>query len=491
MWGGKIRFTSPMLYSIGFVSLFVSGGLSGIFLGQPTVDLYFHDTYFVVAHFHLIMGVAAIFGMFAGLTFWFPKMFGRIMDERLSKFHFWLTFTGVYAIFGPMHYLGMLPHPRRYAEITGVDYLTATSGAADLHVFITAAAILTMLVQFVFLYNFVYSLFKGKTCTRGEPVGGDHARMGDSDAAAARQLRRQGPPRLPRTLRLQPVGCEAGLRHAMQQRQGGLTARGRRTGTRAMAATLAPEAPVRTESGGGRFVTIPPESRGDWGGSRGNARVVQRYKLAVWIGMGAVVMFFAALTSAMIVRQGLSGGLDAVHTASILYASTAVLLASSFTVERARRACGTERRRSSPLVNVSALLGLAFVACQLLGWQALAARGNLPCVEPGELVLLRAHGRARIAPGRRHCRARLHLGAGEARAARGRRGKRPWRRPRFIGTSWMSCGYTSWDCCCSGGKRMSEGHAATMAEPTWQGGGSPFAVGHKKLGMWLFIVSTR
>ena len=168
MWGGRIRFTSPMLYSIGFVSLFVSGGLSGIFLGQPTVDLYFHDTYFVVAHFHLIMGVAAIFGMFAGVTFWFPKMFGRMMSEPLSKIHFWLTFVGVYAIFGPMHYLGLLPHPRRYAEITSVDYLEAT-GAADLHMFITVAAVLTVLAQFVFLYNFVKSMFAGQECREENP----------------------------------------------------------------------------------------------------------------------------------------------------------------------------------------------------------------------------------------------------------------------------------------------------------------------------------
>ncbi len=168
MWGGKIRFTSPMLFSIGFVSLFVTGGLSGIFLGQPTIDLYFHDTYFVVAHFHLIMGVAAIFGMFAGLTFWFPKMFGRMMDERLNKIHFWFTFIGVYAIFGPMHYLGMLPHPRRYAEMTSVDYLQ-TGGAEALHLFITVAAILTILAQFLFLYNFLRGIFAGKPATEENP----------------------------------------------------------------------------------------------------------------------------------------------------------------------------------------------------------------------------------------------------------------------------------------------------------------------------------
>ena len=168
LWGGKIRFASPMLYAIGFVSLFVTGGLSGIFLGQPTVDLFFHDTYFVVAHFHLIMGVAAIFGMFAGVTFWFPKMFGRMMNEGVSKAHFWLTFIGVYCIFGPMHYLGLLPHPRRYAATTGVDYLAA-NGANEIQHFITIAAMVTVTVQLLFLLNFLWSLFKGKKVDSDNP----------------------------------------------------------------------------------------------------------------------------------------------------------------------------------------------------------------------------------------------------------------------------------------------------------------------------------
>jgi cytochrome c oxidase subunit 1 len=159
MWGGQIRFQTPMLYSIGFVSLFVSGGLSGPLLGQASLDLYLHDTYFVVAHFHLVMGVAAIFGMFAGTVYWFPKMFGRMMNEGLGKLHFWITFLGVYAIFMPMHYLGVAGHPRRYAETSGVDYLASLQ---PLHQFITIAAIITIAAQVLFVINFFWSLKKGK-----------------------------------------------------------------------------------------------------------------------------------------------------------------------------------------------------------------------------------------------------------------------------------------------------------------------------------------
>jgi len=159
LWGGKIRFTTPMLFAIGFVSLFVSGGLSGLVLGQPALDLYFHDTYFVVAHFHLIMGVAAIFGIFAGVYYWFPKMFGRMMNEGLGKLHFWLTFIGVYAIFVPMHILGIAGHPRRYAESIGYDFLKPLM---PLHEFITYAAIFTAAVQLLFLLNIVWSLVRGR-----------------------------------------------------------------------------------------------------------------------------------------------------------------------------------------------------------------------------------------------------------------------------------------------------------------------------------------
>jgi cytochrome c oxidase subunit 1 len=159
LWGAKIRFTTPMLFAIGFVSLFVAGGITGLVLGQTSLDLPMHDTYFVPAHFHLVMGVASIFGMFAATYFWFPKMFGRFMHEGLGKLHFWITFIGVYCIFVPMHTMGMVGMPRRFAQFTEYEFL------ASLHplvVFVSISAIVTVLVQILFYFNLVWSIFKGK-----------------------------------------------------------------------------------------------------------------------------------------------------------------------------------------------------------------------------------------------------------------------------------------------------------------------------------------
>jgi cytochrome c oxidase subunit I len=158
LWGAKIRFATPMLFAIGFVSLFVAGGITGIVLGQTSLDLPMHDTYFVLGHFHLVMGVAAIFGMFAGVYFWFPKMFGRMMSERLGRLHFWVTFVGVYSIFIPMHIMGIVGMPRRYAQFTEYKFLETLH---PLVVFVTIAVFVTAAVQVVFLFNFIWSLFKG------------------------------------------------------------------------------------------------------------------------------------------------------------------------------------------------------------------------------------------------------------------------------------------------------------------------------------------
>jgi cytochrome c oxidase subunit I len=158
MYKARIRFQTPMLYAIGFVSLFVSGGLSGPFLAQPVLDIQLHDTYFVVGHFHLIMGVAAIFGMFAATYYWFPKMFGRMMNETWGRIHFFLTLAGTYAIFMPMHYLGMAGGTRRYSDYREVKYLATL---IPLHQFMTYAAIITIGAQFIFMVNLFWSMFKG------------------------------------------------------------------------------------------------------------------------------------------------------------------------------------------------------------------------------------------------------------------------------------------------------------------------------------------
>ncbi len=159
LWGARIRFATPMLFAIGFVSLFVAGGITGLVLGQSSLDLPMHDTYFVTAHFHLVMGVASIFGMFAATYFWFPKMFGRMMNERMGQIHFWITFIGVYCIFVPMHTMGIVGMPRRFAQFTEYEFL------AKLHplvVFVSIAAILTVIAQIIFYFNLIWSLFKGK-----------------------------------------------------------------------------------------------------------------------------------------------------------------------------------------------------------------------------------------------------------------------------------------------------------------------------------------
>lgn len=162
LWKGNIIFTPAMLFAIGLVSFFISGGLTGIILGNSALDIQLHDTYFVVAHFHLVMGSAAFFGMLAGVYHWFPKMFGRMMNNALGYVHFWITFIGVYLVFFPMHYIGIAGFPRRYYQWSGFETFNTYM---DLNAFISIAAIITVFAQIVFISNFVYSIFKGKLAT--------------------------------------------------------------------------------------------------------------------------------------------------------------------------------------------------------------------------------------------------------------------------------------------------------------------------------------
>ncbi len=162
LWRGNLIFTTGMMFSIGLVSLFISGGLTGIVLGNAAIDIQLHDTYFVVAHFHLVMGSASFFGMMAGVYHWFPKMFGRMMNDKMGYVHFWMTFIGVYLVFFPMHYTGIAGFPRRYYSFTSFD---AFKTFTDLNMFISVAAMITFSAQLLFAFNFFYSIFRGRRAT--------------------------------------------------------------------------------------------------------------------------------------------------------------------------------------------------------------------------------------------------------------------------------------------------------------------------------------
>ena len=159
LWKGNLRFTPAMLFSIGLVSFFISGGLTGIYLGNAALDIQLHDSYFVVAHFHLVMGSAAIFGMLAGIYHWFPKMYGRMMNNTLGYFHFWITFITAYLVFFPMHFMGLAGVPRRYYQFTLLEDFNVWM---DVNKLITVSAIVGGAAQLLFIYNFFYSIFKGK-----------------------------------------------------------------------------------------------------------------------------------------------------------------------------------------------------------------------------------------------------------------------------------------------------------------------------------------
>ena len=163
LWKGNLQMNPAMLFSIGLVSTFITGGLTGIVLGDSTLDINVHDTYFVVAHFHLVMGISALYGLFAGVYHWFPKMFGRMMNKNLGYVHFWVTAVASYGVFFPMHFVGMAGVPRRYYENTAFPMFDELT---NLQVLITVFAIIAALVQLVFVYNFISSIYFGKKATQ-------------------------------------------------------------------------------------------------------------------------------------------------------------------------------------------------------------------------------------------------------------------------------------------------------------------------------------
>lgn len=163
IWKGNLQMNPSMLFSIGFVSTFITGGLTGIILGDSTLDINVHDTYFVVAHFHLVMGISALYGMFAGIYHWFPKMYGRMMNKNLGYIHFWVTAVCAYGVFFPMHFIGLAGLPRRYYTNSAFPMF---DDMVDVNILITMFALIGAAFQLIFLWNFFYSIFYGKKATQ-------------------------------------------------------------------------------------------------------------------------------------------------------------------------------------------------------------------------------------------------------------------------------------------------------------------------------------
>ena len=164
LWRGNIHLTVPMLFTIGFIVTFVNGGITGLFLGNVVVDVPLSDTMFVVAHFHMVMGVAPILVIFGAIYHWFPLITGRMLGDGLGKFHFWVTFLGAYLIYFPMHYLGFLGVPRRYFEMGETSFIP--DSAQTLNAFITIVALIVGFAQLVFLFNLILSAYRGRVAER-------------------------------------------------------------------------------------------------------------------------------------------------------------------------------------------------------------------------------------------------------------------------------------------------------------------------------------
>jgi cytochrome c oxidase subunit 1 len=163
IWKGSLIFTPAMLFALALVSTFITGGVTGIILADSALDIAVHDTYFVVAHFHIVMGMSAVFGLFAGVYHWFPKMYGRMMNTRMGYVHFWITIVGAYGVFFPMHFVGIAGAPRRYYDYStyGEFDVDTYNMIMDLNVIITTFAIIAACGQMIFLFNFFYSIYRG------------------------------------------------------------------------------------------------------------------------------------------------------------------------------------------------------------------------------------------------------------------------------------------------------------------------------------------
>ena len=382
LWRGNIHLNVPMLFAIAFIFTFVNGGLTGLFLGNVMVDLPLSDTMFVVAHFHMVMGIAPMLVVFGAIYHWYPKVTGRMLDDTLGKIHFWITFVGTYAIFYPMHYLGFMGMPRRYYAIGGTNFIP--DSAHLLNAWITIAAFVVGAAQLVFLYNLVASYFRGK------PAGPNpwHATTLEwqtrAHAAQARQFRQGAAGGLSLGLRLRRAGPQDRLHPAERaacarfRPKPGPRPRGRQEGSGMTIGLVF----LTLHDGRHRVVAVPPDDqraavagagRGDDVHTRPLARPA--VKTALWVFLGVATSLFALFISAYAMRMGFADWTP-LPRPRLLMLNTALLvgasLAMEWTVYAARRADGGNVRRG---LWASGLLTFGFLAGQLFVWQQLSDAG--------------------------------------------------------------------------------------------------------------------
>jgi len=371
LWRGDIHLTVPMLFALSFIVTFVNGGLTGLFLGNVVVDVPLSDTMFVVAHFHMVMGMAPIFVIFGAIYHWYPKITGRMLNETLGQFHFWVTFLGAYSIYFPMHYLGLLGVPRRYFELGETAFIPPS--AMTLNAFITAAALIVgFRANGVPVQSDLESV-QGQAGRR-QPLGCHHIGMANTrNPAGARQLGQGIARGLSLGLRLQRAGRRAGFHTAKPTSMRELGNRSRECRSHIPGSDRRHGGMVAVASKIDGQAWLEVGAPDDLPGARTFSPPAATIGLGVFLAV--VGSLFALLISAYLMRMHMADW-SPPPAPKLLLLNTGVLIFSSIALEAAQHAAYRGQIDNARAGIVAAgISAFAFLVGQLLAWQQLAANG--------------------------------------------------------------------------------------------------------------------